>query len=180
MGADITAAVKQRWADLPEAERLMYEDKENADKQRYEAEMQAYTLSRDPAAPLRNKYMHLIPKKPSNPQGLFSQDAKQREKASALLVAEGTEAGEKQITSKLNDMWKVLSTEDKIAYQAEHAKLHLEFLEKEKVWVASAEYKEIEQIEKQHKEQKKAVEQAKRAAELWKQEQELEEKRREQ
>merc|ERR1711972_342750 len=82
--------------------------------------------------------------------------------------------------SKLNDMWKVLSTEDKIACQAEHAKLHLEFLEKEKVWVASAEYKEIEQIEKQHREQQKVVEQAKKLAEQMRAQQEPEEKKREQ
>merc|ERR1712039_484324 len=54
------------------------------------------------------------------------------------------------ITSKLNDMWKALSTEDKIAYQ------------------------------KQHREQQKVVEQAKKLAEQMRAQQELEEKKREQ
>merc|ERR1712050_728929 len=162
---DIAKAIGQRWKDLPEAERKVYEDKAAADRQRFETEMQAYTEAHDPVAYLRSKYKHLVPQRPLSAQGLFSQDAKQREKAEQALQADGKEKGSREVSSKLAEMWKEVSAEERISYEAEHTKLQLEYLERLKPWHASPEFQEIERAEKAQQQVQKVVELAKEAAE---------------
>merc|ERR1740121_918991 len=40
--SDLAKVFSQRWKDLPEAERKVYEDKAVADRERFDSEMQAY------------------------------------------------------------------------------------------------------------------------------------------
>jgi len=162
---DVAKVIGQRWKDLPETERKVYEDKAAADKQRYDAEMQAYTEAHDPVAFLRNKYRHLIPQRPLSAQGLFSQDTKQRAKAMEALQAEAKDAGSREISSKLAEMWKDMRSEERISYEAEHTRLQLEYLDRLRPWQASQEFQEIERAEKAQQQVQKVVELAKEAAE---------------
>jgi len=157
---EIAKEVSARWNALPAEERKVFEDKAAADKERYMAEMKDYNAACDPAAALREKYADLIPKRPASAYSLFCQDDKQKEKAAEALKADGKEPSATLLAKKLQDMWKDISSEDKISFQQEQTKLHLEFLEKEKVWKATPEFAEVEQAEKLQAERKKVVDAA--------------------
>jgi len=175
---DIAKVVGQRWKELPEAERKVYEDKAVVDKQRYETEMEVYTAACDPVASLRHKYKHLIPQRPLSAQALFNQDVKQREKALEALQVGGQECGNRDVSSKLSEMWKEASAEERISYEEKHTRLQLEYLELLRPWQASPEYKEIEQAEKAQQQVKQVVELATKAAETRRQEEERAAKKR--
>jgi len=153
---DIAKATAAQWAALGEAERKEFEDKASADKQRYAVQFKEYLEASDPAGTLRNKYAHLIPKKPLTAYFLFSQDPAQREKAAAALQEAGTEAGVKQLAAKLSEIWKGLSAEDKAPFEEKHKQEQVEFLQKQKEWQATPEFAEIEAAAKKQAEQQKA------------------------
>eukprot|EP00928_Gymnodinium_smaydae_P051161 TRINITY_DN3468_c0_g1_i1.p1 TRINITY_DN3468_c0_g1~~TRINITY_DN3468_c0_g1_i1.p1 ORF type:complete len:318 (-),score=92.56 TRINITY_DN3468_c0_g1_i1:215-1168(-) len=156
---DVAKEVSSRWAGLPEAEKKVYEDKAAEDKQRYVAEYKAYLEASDPAGTLRKKYEDLIPKKPMTAYFLFSQDAAMRAKATEALKAAGQpEPNNKQIVSKLGEMWKAASADEKAPFEERYKKDHAEFLEKQKAWQATPEFAEIERAEKAQGEKKKAAE----------------------
>merc|ERR1719384_1271373 len=111
------------------------------------------------------KYQHLIPKKPLTVFFAFSQDAKNREKAAEALKAEGKEAGTRQLATKLSEMWKAASAEEKSPYEDQHRKEHADFVEKQKAWQATPEFAEIEKAEKAQEEKRTALEAEQNSAE---------------
>merc|ERR1719367_708691 len=129
---DIAKATAARWAALGQAERKEFEDRAAADKQRYAEEYKAYLEANDPAGTLRAKYAHLIPKKPMTAYFLFSQDPTQREKATAALKEAGVEVDNKKLASKLGELWKAASAEEKLAFEERHKHEQGEFLLKQK------------------------------------------------
>lgn len=157
--ANLGAVAKEvsiRWAALGEAEKKVHEEKAAEDRLRYAKEYAAYLEASDPAGTLRKKYQDLIPKKPMTAYFLFSQDAANREKAAEALKAAGTaEPAMKQITSKLAEMWKAASAEEKAPFEERCKKEQAEFLEKQKVWQATPQFAEIEKAEKAQEEKKK-------------------------
>merc|ERR1719330_1617232 len=88
---------------------------------------------------------------------LFSQDTAQREKAAAVLKDAGVEAGLKQMASKLGEFWKAASTEEKAPFEERHKKEHEEFLQKQKDWQATPEFKEIEEAANKMAEHQKSA-----------------------
>ena len=176
--SDLAKIIGQRWKDLPDGERKVYDDKAAAERNRYDTEMQAYKEACDPTASLGQKHQHLIPQRPLNPQGLFSKDDKHRSTALEALQAEGKVTGEKQVLSKLSEMWKDLTPDGRIAYYVEHTKLQLEFLSLQNAWQATPEFKELEEAEKAQQEVRKSVEAAVVAAEARQKEEEERAKKR--
>merc|ERR1719277_268748 len=162
---EIAKEISTRWAALSEAGKQPYEERAAADKQRFAKELKAYLEASDPAGTLRNKYQHLIPKKPTTAYFLFSADSANREKAAEALKADGKEAGAKQLASRLSEMWKAASAEEKATYEERYKKDHAEFLEKQKAWQATPEFAEIEKAEKAQEEKRKAAEAEQKAAE---------------
>merc|ERR1719356_1878920 len=152
---DIAKATAARWAALSEEEKKPFEEQAAEDKKRYESEFAAYQQVVDPAGVLRKKYEHLMPKKPMTAYFLFSQDAAQREKAATALKEAGVEAGTKQVASKLGEFWKVASAEEKAPFEERHKKEHEDFLQKQKEWQATPEFKEIEEVANKQAELKK-------------------------
>mmetsp|Transcript_71771 Transcript_71771/g.198125 ORF Transcript_71771/g.198125 Transcript_71771/m.198125 type:complete len:328 (-) Transcript_71771:87-1070(-) len=152
---EIAKATSARWAALAEADKKEFEDKVEEDKKRYAEEFKAYLEASDPAGTLRNKYAHLIPKKPMTAYFLFSQDPAQREKAVAALREAGSEANNKQLASKLGEMWKAASAEDKAPFEERHKQEQAEFLKKQMEWQATPEFAEIEAAAKKQAEQQK-------------------------
>jgi len=158
MGA-IAKEMASRWGALSEAEKKPYEDRAAEDKQRYAKEFAAYQEASDPAGTLRKKYQELIPKKPMTPYFLYTQDAAKREKATEALKVAGTaEPNNKQLVSKLAEMWKAGSAEEKAPFEERYKKEHAEFLEKQKAWQATPQFAEIEKAEKEQEERRKAAE----------------------
>mmetsp|Transcript_11296 Transcript_11296/g.30174 ORF Transcript_11296/g.30174 Transcript_11296/m.30174 type:complete len:343 (-) Transcript_11296:89-1117(-) len=155
---DIAKAMSARWQALSEAEKKEFEEKAAEDKQRFEKEMEAYKEASDPAGTLRKKYAHLIPKKPMTAYFLFSQDAAQREKATAALKEAGVEANNKQLASKLGEMWKLVSAEEKAPFEERYKREQAEFLTKQKEWQATPEFDEIEKAASKQAELQKAAE----------------------
>ena len=100
----------------------------------------------------------MIPKKPNTAYFLFIQDSTIREKASEALKTDGKEAGTKQLASKLGEMWKAASSEDKARFEEEFKKDQVQFLEKQKAWQATPEFAEIESAEKLMGERRKLTE----------------------
>merc|ERR1719277_1672309 len=145
---EIAKEISAKWAALSEAGKQPYEERAAADKQRFAKELKVYMEACDPAGTLRNKYQHLIPKKPTTAYFLFSADSTNREKAAEALKADGKEAGAKQLATKLSEMWKAASAEEKATYEDRYKKEHAEFLEKQKAWQATPEFAEIEKAEK--------------------------------
>ena len=96
-----------------------------------------------------------MPKKPITAYVLFSQDSAQREKAVAVLKEAGVEAGTKQLASKLGELWKAASAEEKALFEERHKREHEEFLQKQKDWQATPECREIEAAASKEAEQKK-------------------------
>lgn len=174
---ELAKIMSAKWSSMPDEERRVWDDKASADKQRYDAQMQVFEAGRDPCAALRLKFQHLIPKKPASPYFMFCQDAAQREKAAEALKAEGKDASNKSIATKLAELWKVASVEDKTGYQEEVCKQNLEFLEKQKVWQTTPEYLELCQAEKQQELLNKAVAAAKAREEAERLEREERQKR---
>jgi len=158
---EIAKIIGERWKTLPDEERKVFEDNIAEDKQRYEVEMRDYLDACDPTAALRRKHAHLIPKKPVSAQHVFFKEAKQR--AVEGLRADSKDTTEKAITAKLLEMWKDVSAEEKNGYQQTHTQLYLDFLGLQKVWQATPEFAEIEQVEKARQAVEKAVEMAKAA-----------------
>jgi len=153
---DTAKEISSKWAAISEAEKKVYEDKAAADKQRYAAEWKAFLEASDPAGTLRQKYQHMIPKKPLTPYFVFSQDPVLREKATQSLKDEGKDASNKQVVSKLAEMWKAASAEVKAPFEERHKKEQAEFLEKQKAWQATPEFAEIETAQRAQEEQRKA------------------------
>jgi len=162
---EVAKEISAKWAALPEAEKKAFEDKAAADKQRFASELKVYMEACDPAGTLRMKYQHLIPKKPLTAFFAFNQDPKNREKAAEALKAEGKEAGTKQVATKLSEMWKAASAEEKAPYEDQHRKEHADFVEKQKAWQATPEFAEIEKAEKAQEEKRKAAEAEQKTAE---------------
>merc|ERR1719414_359681 len=154
---DIAKATAARWAALSEEAKKPFEEQAAEDKKRYESELKAYQGATDPAGILRKKYEHLMPKKPLTAYFLFSQDPAQREKATAALKEAGVEAGNKQLASKLGEMWKAASAEEKAPFEERNKKEQAEFLQKQKEWQATPEFKEIERAASEQAERKKAT-----------------------
>jgi len=152
---DIAKEIASKWATLSETEKKVYEGQAAADKVRYEAELQAYKQACDPAGTLRKKHEHLIPKKPMTAYFLFSQDPATRAKAEQALRDAGQEAGQKLVASKLAEMWKTATLEEKTSFEERHKKEQAEFFEKQKAWQASPEFHEIEKAEKAQEEKRK-------------------------
>ena len=98
-----------------------------ADKLRYATELKTYLEASGPAGALRKKYQDMIPKKPNTAYFLFIQDSTIREKASEALKTDGKEAGTKQLASKLGEMWKAASSEDKARFEEEFKKDQVQF-----------------------------------------------------
>jgi len=107
----------------------------------------------------------LIPKKPMTPYFLFCQDPAMREKATEALKAAGQETVNKQLVSKLAEMWKATTAEEKAPFEERNKKEQAEFLEKQKAWQATPEFAEIEKAEKMQEERRKAAEAEQQAAE---------------
>ena len=76
----------------------------------------------------------------------------------AALKTDGKEAGTKQLASKLGEMWKAASSEDKARFEEEFKKDQVQFLEKQKAWQATPEFAEIESAEKLMGERRKLTE----------------------
>jgi len=152
---DIAKATTARWAAMSDVDKKPFEDKAAEDKKRYSEEFKAYLEASDPAGTLRTKCAHLIPKKPMTPYFAFSQDPAQREKATAALKEAGSEASQKQLASKLAEMWKAASAEEKKPFEEKHREAQKEFLEKQKQWQATPEFAEIEAAAKKQAEQQK-------------------------
>mmetsp|Transcript_6821 Transcript_6821/g.12719 ORF Transcript_6821/g.12719 Transcript_6821/m.12719 type:complete len:222 (+) Transcript_6821:71-736(+) len=85
-----------------------------------------------------------IPWEPMTAYFLISQDPTQREKATAALKEAGVETDNKKLASKLGEMWKAASAEEKMAFQERHTQEQGEFLRKQKEWQATPEFAEIE------------------------------------
>lgn len=160
--ANIGAIAKEmssRWATLSEADKQVYEAKAAKDKERHAAEFAAYLEASDPAASLRKKHQDMIPKKPMSAYSLFSQDPAIREKAAEALKAAGQqEPKAKELSAKLNEMWKAASAEEKSPFEERGKKDHADFVEKQKAWQATPEFAEIEKAETAQEEKKKAAE----------------------
>jgi len=154
---DIAKATAARWAALSEEGKKPFEKQAAEDKKRYEVEFAAYQEAVDPAGVLRKKYEHLMPKKPMSAYFLFSQDTVQHEKAVAALKEAGVEAGSKQLASKLGEFWKAASGEQKAPFEERHEKEHEDFLQKQKEWQATPEFKEIEEAVSKQAELKKSA-----------------------
>eukprot|EP00413_Alexandrium_margalefii_P043314 CAMPEP_0204602312 /NCGR_PEP_ID=MMETSP0661-20131031/56572_1 /ASSEMBLY_ACC=CAM_ASM_000606 /TAXON_ID=109239 /ORGANISM="Alexandrium margalefi, Strain AMGDE01CS-322" /LENGTH=383 /DNA_ID=CAMNT_0051613263 /DNA_START=57 /DNA_END=1204 /DNA_ORIENTATION=- len=152
---DIAKATKARWEALSSEGKQEFEDKAAEDKKRHAAELKAYLEASDPAGTLRHKYADMIPKKPMSSYFLFSQDPAQREKATAALKEAGSEAGVKQLASKLSEMWKAVSAEEKASFEERHKQEHAEFLKKQAEWQATPQFKEIEEAARKQAEQQK-------------------------
>merc|ERR1719387_3024014 len=121
-------------------------------KEKQAAEMKAYKEVNDPLSVLKEKYADLIPKKPLSAYFLFSQDPSERSKAEKVLKDAGEEGNNKQVTSKLGEMWKALSESDKAPWNEKLKKATAEYEEKKKVWEARPEYEEFSKVEKEQKE----------------------------
>merc|ERR1719387_1581863 len=120
-------------------------------KEKQAAEMKAYKEVNDPLSVLKEKYADLIPKKPLSAYFLFSQDPSERSKAEKVLKDAGEEGNNKQVTSKLGEMWKALSESDKAPWNEKLKKATAEYEEKKKVWEARPEYEEFAKLEKEQK-----------------------------
>uniref|UniRef100_A0A7S1RYL3 HMG box domain-containing protein n=1 Tax=Alexandrium catenella TaxID=2925 RepID=A0A7S1RYL3_ALECA len=152
---DIAKATTARWATFSDEQKKEFEDKAAEDKKRYAEEFKAYLEANDPAGTLRTKYAHLIPKKPMTGYFLFLQEPSQKEKAVAALKEAGSEATHKQVVSKLAEMWKAASAEEKAPFEERHKQEQAEFLKKQMEWQATPEFKEIEAAAKRQAEQQK-------------------------
>jgi len=141
---EVAKTMSTRWAALSKEEKKEFEDQAEDDKQRYAQELKVYLEASDPAGTLRKKYEHLIPKKPMTAYFLFSQDPTQREKATAALKEAGVEVDNKKLASKLGEMWKATSAEEKMTFEERHKHEQGEFLLKQKEWQATPEFAEIE------------------------------------
>mmetsp|Transcript_82827 Transcript_82827/g.192464 ORF Transcript_82827/g.192464 Transcript_82827/m.192464 type:complete len:320 (-) Transcript_82827:60-1019(-) len=154
---DIAKEIAARWAALGEAEKKEFEDLASEDKTRYASEFKVYLESSDPAGALRAKYAHMIPKKPLTAYFLFNQDPAQRERAAAALKETGSETGNKQITSKLAELWKAASAEEKAPYEERYKQEHADFVKKQMAWQATPEFAEIEAAAKRQADGKEEV-----------------------
>merc|ERR1740120_451989 len=162
---EIAKEISAKWAALSEAGKQPYEERAAADKQRFAKELKVYMEASDPAGTLRNKYQHMIPKRPTTAYFLFSADSGNREKAAEALKADGKEAGTKQLATKLSEMWKAASAEERATFEGRYRTEHAEFIEKQKAWQATPEFAEIEKAEKSQEEKRKAAEAEQKAAE---------------
>jgi len=99
----------------------------------------------------------MIPKKPLTAYFLFSQDPAQRERAAAALKEAGSETGNKLITSKLAELWKAASTEEKAIYEERYKQEHADFVKRQTAWQATPEFVEIEAAAKKQAEGKEEV-----------------------
>jgi len=68
----------------------------------------------------------------------------QREKATTALKESGVEVDNKRLASKLGEMWKAASAEEKMTFEERHKREQGEFLLKQKEWQATPEFAEIE------------------------------------
>jgi len=152
---DIAKATTARWAALSAEDKKEFEDKAAEDKKRHAAELKAYLEATDLAGTLRLKYADMIPKRPLTTYFLFSQDPAQREKATVALKEAGSDASTKLLTSKLAEMWKAASAEEKASFEERHKQEHAEFLKKQAEWQATPQFKEIEEAAKKQAEQQK-------------------------
>merc|ERR1740116_838617 len=153
---EVARTMSARWGALSTEEKKEFEDQAEEDKKRYAQELKIYLEASDLAGTLRKKYEHLIPKKPMTAYFLFSQDPTQREKATAALKEAGVETDNKKLASKLGEMWKAASAEEKMAFQERHTQEQGEFLRKQKEWQATPEFAEIERAASMQAEKKNA------------------------
>merc|ERR1712232_1097089 len=87
---------------------------------------------------------------------LFSQDPTQLEKATAVLKEAGVEVDSKKLASKLGEMWKAASAEEKNIFEERHKHEQGEFFLKQKEWLATPEFAEIERAASMQAEKKAA------------------------
>mmetsp|Transcript_124617 Transcript_124617/g.357933 ORF Transcript_124617/g.357933 Transcript_124617/m.357933 type:complete len:335 (-) Transcript_124617:87-1091(-) len=155
---DVAKEVGVRWAALSAEAKKPYEEKAEADKQRYAEELRVYLEASDPAGTLRKKYAHLMPKRALTAAARYQQDAAVRAKAEEQLKEAGQEAGAKQVDAKVKEMWKAAGEEERKPFEEQATKEKAEFFQKQKEWQATAEFKEIEAAEKLQEERAKAAE----------------------
>jgi len=160
---DIAKRVAARWSALAEAEKKEFEDKANADKERYARELMAYQEACDPVSALKRKFEHLIPKRPASAYALFCQDPAVRQRAEQAVAASGEAATSRLLSAKLAVMWKAASSDEKGPFQDAHWKEHGVFQQKQRVWLATPEYAEIQKAEREQEERRKAAEAAEAA-----------------
>lgn len=167
-----------RWSALTDDDKKVWTDKAAADKQRYDTEMQAQWAVHDPVASLTAKYRDLIPTKPTTAYSAYMQDAQQKDKAVALLKADGKEVSGKLIAAKLGEIWKSFGAAERAPYQEQQLRENLEFVQKQKEWQSTPEFAELQRVTKEQAAVKKAVEAMKAADEAARLEKEKQEKRR--
>merc|ERR1712232_1047570 len=82
-----------------------------------------------------------------------------RQKATESLKAAGQqEPSNKELTSKLAGIWKAANAEEKAPFEERYKKEQVAFLEKQKAWQATPEFREIEKAEEAQEEKRRAAE----------------------
>jgi len=167
--ADIASELGERWRDLEDKDKKKFERMAAKRKQTQQAKMQAYQEAVDPLGALKRKYQHLIPKRPTTPYFLYIADETQRLRAAEELrknkrqKAEGEdEAG---LNAKLAEMWKASADEEKQPYVLQYEKEKTEFEKKNNIWQQSKEFREVDKLEREHKDAERAERQAHKEAE---------------
>lgn len=158
MLGDVAKAVKARWEEASEETKTEFEKKALLDRERHAKEMKAYLEASDPAGTLRKKYVDLIPRKPMTPYFMYLQDADARSKAVQVLQEAGESTEYRSVNSKLSNMWKDVAPEVKSVFEEKFKAAQAEFLQKQKEWQTTPEFKEIEAAERLQENKRKEKE----------------------
>lgn len=119
---------------------------------------------------LRNKYEHMIPKKPASPYHLFIADDAKQKQARELLKESLKDSGWTEVANvnqqaRLADMWRSLPAVEKAPYEQKYAMAQTLFEQANKVWQRTEVFKKIDLLERQQKEAKMCAKRAKKEAE---------------
>merc|ERR1719424_404887 len=161
---DMARELADRWSDLEDKDKKQFQRKAAKRKETQQSKMEVYQAATDPIGYLKKKHEHLIPKRPACAYFLFIAEPSQRLKAQQLLKnADGNEEG--RINSKLAEVWKSLSAEERAVYDQQYASEKVEFDKKMLVWQQTKQFREIDALEKKQKEAERAEKRKQKEAE---------------